>query len=93
MSTSLAILKVQLMFDNYFAWTCFASSVSGARKSHRGQDLGNTVGAATLLCCSWPKIRAQATMCEQEHYHNAKANFCSSTNPGVSGGLLRASCA
>ena len=32
-------------------------------------------------------------MCEQGRYHGAKANFCSSTNPGVSGGLLRANCA
>ena len=82
------VLNVQLIFDSYFALTCFgsssifASSVSGTRKSHRGPDLGNTV-----------KIRAQATMCKQGHYHGAKANFCSSTNPGVFGELLRANCA
>ena len=32
----------------------------GNKKSHRGPDLKNTVAAATLLCCFWPKIRAQA---------------------------------
>jgi len=69
------------------------SSVSGTRKSHRGPGLGNTVAAASLVCCFWPKIRAQATMCEQGRYHGAKANFCSSINPSVSGGLLRANCA
>ena len=65
----------------------WASSVLGPRKSHRGPDLANTVAAASLVCCFWPKICAQATMCEQGRYHGAKANFCSSTNPGVSGGL------
>ena len=44
--TSSAISNVQLSFDSYFAWTCFgsssifASSVSGTRKSHRGQIWG-----------------------------------------------------
>ena len=55
--------------------------------------LGNTVAAATLSCCFWPRIHAQTTMREQGRYHGAKANFCSSTNPGVSGGLLRENCA
>ena len=41
----------------------------------------------------WPKIRIQASMCEHERCRGAKANFCSSTNPGVSGELLRANCA
>ena len=90
MPTSSAILNVQLIFNSYFAWTCFgsssifASSVSETRKNHRRPDLENTVAAATLLCCFWQKIRAQATMCERGRYHSAKANFCSSTNPGVS---------
>ena len=70
-----------------------ASSVLGTRNSHRGPGLGNTVAAALLVCCFWPKICPQATMCEQGRYHGAKANFCSSTNPGVSGRLLRANCA
>ena len=61
----------------------WASSVLGTRKSHRGPGLGNTVAAASLVCRFWPKICAQATMCEQGRYHGAKANFCSSTNPGV----------
>ena len=84
--TSSAILNVQFIFDSYFAWMCFGSSsifafflVLGTRKSHREPDLGNTVILATLLCCFWSKIRAQTTMCEQERYHGAKANFCSST--------------
>jgi len=51
------------------------------------------VGEAILECCFWPKIRTQVTMHEQGRYHGAKANFCSSTNPGVSGGLLLANCA
>ena len=99
MSTSSAILNVRLILFNYFAWTCFgsssifASSVSRTRKSYRGPNLGNTVAAETLSCCFWLKIRVQATMCEQGRYHSAKANFCSSTNPGVSGGLLPANCA
>ena len=88
--TCSAILNVQLIFDSYFGWTCFGSSsiffssVSGTRKSHRGPDLGNTVAMATLLCCFWPKIRAQTMMCEQKRYRGAKANCCS-TNQGVSG--------
>ena len=65
----------------------------GNKKSHRGPDLGNTVAVTTSLRCFWSKIRAQAAMCEQGRYHGAKANFCSSTNPGVSGGLFRANCA
>ena len=98
MPTSSAILNAQLIFDSYFAWTCFglcsifASSVSATRKSHRGPDLGNTVVTATLLCCLWQKIRAQATMCEQGYCYGAKINFCSSTNPHVSSKLLRANC-
>ena len=71
----------------------WASSVLGTRKSHRGPGLGSKVAAASLVCCFWPKVCAQATMCEQGRYHGAKANFCSSTNLGVSGGLLRANCA
>ena len=57
MPTCSTLLNVQLIFDNYFAWTCFglssifASSVSGKRKSHRWPDLGNTVATAILLCC------------------------------------------
>ena len=58
------------------------------QESHRGPDLENTVVVATLLCCFCQKIRVLATMCEQGDYHGAKANFCSSTNPGVPGGLL-----
>ena len=52
MATSSVMLNVQLIFDSYFSWACFdsssifVSSVSGTRKSHRGQDLGNTVAAA-----------------------------------------------
>ena len=98
MSKSSAILNAQLIFDSHVAWTCFgsssifASSVSGTRKSHRGPNLGNTVAATTLLCCFWPKIRAQATMCEQGRYHGAKVSSCSSTNQGVSDGLFRAHC-
>ena len=46
MPTISVILNIQLIFDSYFAWTCFgsssifASSVSGTRKSHRGQIWG-----------------------------------------------------
>jgi len=68
----------------------WASSVSGTRKSHRGPGLGNTVGETLLECCFWPKIRTQVTT---GIYHGAKANFCSSTNPSVSGGLFLANCA
>ena len=62
MPTSSAILNVQLIFDSYFAWTCFGSSsffapsVSGIRKNHRGPGLGNIVAAATLLCCFGQKF-------------------------------------
>ena len=100
MPASSAIFNVQLIFDNYIARTCFgsfsifASLVSGTRKSHRGPDLRNTVAnTARLWCCFWQKIRAQATMCEQGRYRGAKANICSSTNSGVSSGLLRVNCA
>jgi len=66
----------------------------GNKKKSQGARSGyNTVAAASLVCCFWSKIRAQGTMCEQGRYHGAEANFCSSTNPGVSGGLLRANCA
>ena len=65
----------------------------GNKTKSRGTDLGNTVAAATLLCCFWPKISAQATMCEQGRYRGARANFCSPTNQGFSGALLRANCA
>ena len=65
----------------------------GNKKKSQGADLGNTVAAALLVCYYWPKIRAQATMCEQKRYHGAKANFCSSTNSGVSDELLLAICA
>ena len=85
MPTSSVILNVQLICDGYFACfgssSMFAPSVSGTRKSHRMPDLGNTVAAKTLLCCFWPKIRAQATMCQPGRYHGAKANFYCSTNP------------
>ena len=46
MSTSSAILNVQLIFDSYFPWTCFgscsmfASSVSGTIKVTEGQICG-----------------------------------------------------
>ena len=98
MATSSPILNVQLIFDGHFARACFgsfsifASLVSGTRKVTGGPDLGNTVAAATLLCCFWPKIRAQATMCKQWRYHGAKANRCFSTNQDVSGRLLRTNC-
>ena len=49
--------------DVFGSSSLFASSVSGTRKNHREPDLGNTVAAATLLCCFWPKFRAQATVC------------------------------
>lgn len=38
-----------------------------------GQVWGIRLAAAPLLCCFWPNIRAQATMCEQGRYHGAKA--------------------
>ena len=50
----------------------------GNKRNRRGPGLGNTVAAAQFMYCFWPNIRA---------------NFCSSTNPGFSGGLLRANCA
>ena len=96
MSTSSDILIVQLIFDGYFAWMCFnsssvfASSVSETRQNHKGPDPGNTMAAATLLCCLWPKIRAQATMWAGKNFLCGKFNFCYSTNPGVSGEFLRA---
>lgn len=65
----------------------WASLVLGTGKSHKGPGLGNTVAEATLLYCFRPKIRVQATMCEQRRYHGEIANFCPSRNPGVSGGL------
>ena len=71
----------------------WASSVFGTRKIHRGPGLGNTVAAGLLVCFFCPKICAQATMCEQGHYHGAKVNSYSCTNPGITGGLLRANCA
>ena len=46
MPTSSAVLNAHLIFDSYFAWTCFgsssifASSVSGTRKNHGGQIWG-----------------------------------------------------
>ena len=89
MPTCSSILNVLLIFDSYFAWMCFDSSSNLPLLS----DLGNTVITATLLCCFWPKIRAQTMMGEQGRYHGAKHNFCSSTNPGVSGELLRPNCA
>jgi len=60
------------------------------RNCQREPGLGNTTATESLVCCFCPKICAQAMTCDQGHCHGAKANFCSSTNPGVSGVLLRA---
>ena len=65
----------------------------GNKKKSQGARSGEYGGCGNIIVLFLAKIRAQATMCEQGRYHGAKANFCSSTNPGVSGGLLRANCA
>ena len=92
MPTSSAISNVQLIFDSYFAWTCvgsysiFASSVSGTRKSHGGQIWGIR-WLRQYYCVVFSQKFAHK---QRGRYRDAKANVCSSTNPGVSGGLLRA---
>ena len=93
-----AILNVWLIFDSYFAWTCFGlSSIFPLQFREQEKVTGGQIWGIRWLrlqyCCFGTKIRAQATMCSQGRHHGTKLNFCSPTNPGVSDGLLREICA
>ena len=55
MPTSWAILNVRLIFDSYFAWTCFgsssifASSASGTRKKSQRARSGEYGGCGNII--------------------------------------------
>lgn len=54
---------------------------------------GEYGGCGTINVLILAKYSRTATIREQGRYHGAKAIYFSSTNPSVSGVLLRANCA
>ena len=65
----------------------------GNKKKSQEARFGQYGGCSNIIVLFLAKMCAKATMCELGRYHGAKANFCSSANPGVSRGLLRTNCA